>query len=846
MSTKRKLLRIIGLLLVVLMLMIVMPEEKVMAQSTITVCSSGCDYTTIQDAIDDASDGDTIEVAAGIYNPASTILIDKPISILGPDAGVAKVIGVGGDTVKTFEITSGDVVIKNLEITLGSPPNNQDGIISIPDLAIDNIEISNNEIYVDLQAGEMSTWFTRAINVGRYVTNLVISGNTMYNTRSGLVVHYNSEVTITDNVIYNTKGGIMNYTGSLADYYDRVITNNSWADIHNEWDIVWNSGGGPYEQDYDESVLGVSQANNNGYVLSLMTTDSYPDCKETLTGNRSHVFVDVSGTTEKYWSNGNMNLPYASIQDGIDAVVPGGSVFVSAGTYEENLHITKDLTLLGAGAGSTVIQSPDTLPVCLTTSQENKAIVCIESSDVTLDGFTIDGLGKGNDNHRFVGVAFHNAGGTLQNSEVLNIKDTPFSGTQHGIAIYSYNEDETANTINVLDNTITDFQKNAMALNANDTTPLNVLISGNTVIGAGPTSVTAQNGIQVWAMLGTGVISDNTVSGIYYTDSDGCDWVGTSILNYYADVDITGNTITGAQEAIYPYLGTGDITGNTISMTRQDECYCDAIYIYHPTASNIEVSDNVITYDANELTGYDSYGIALNVGDEDINFTAQGNQIDGFDYGIDLYNESSAAGDITSISLQNNILATALIDIWVEGDLQAAPLITGNKLLGDTVGLQNDLSFQVEASPNWWGSIAGPTSGQVVGDVDYTPWCGDEACSLILPDENGVIELSGNIDIPGGIVVDVPGLTFLLKDGIVIQNNSPCFIINADNITITTESLGGATCVPTSGSNGIEVADGVKGVTIEGLEITGDGSSGQNGIAFLGAITNDHQPSDRR
>ncbi|GAA3744942.1 hypothetical protein GCM10022239_20670 [Leifsonia bigeumensis] len=51
-----------------------------------TVCASGCDYTTISAAVSGAAAGDTIVVQAGTY--AESIVIDKSLTILGPNAGV--------------------------------------------------------------------------------------------------------------------------------------------------------------------------------------------------------------------------------------------------------------------------------------------------------------------------------------------------------------------------------------------------------------------------------------------------------------------------------------------------------------------------------------------------------------------------------------------------------------------------------------------------------------------------------------------------------------------------------------------------------------------------------------
>jgi nitrous oxidase accessory protein NosD len=53
--------------------------------STLHVCSGGCNYSSIQDAIDAASLGDSIEVQSGYYN--EQIVINKDVTLKGIDTG---------------------------------------------------------------------------------------------------------------------------------------------------------------------------------------------------------------------------------------------------------------------------------------------------------------------------------------------------------------------------------------------------------------------------------------------------------------------------------------------------------------------------------------------------------------------------------------------------------------------------------------------------------------------------------------------------------------------------------------------------------------------------------------
>ena len=43
----------------------------------------------------------------------------------------------------------------------------------------------------------------------------------------------------------------------------------------------------------------------------------------------------------------------------------------------------------------------------------------------------------------------------------------------------------------------------------------------------------------------------------------------------------------------------------------------------------------------------------------------------------------------------------------------------------------------------------------------------------------------------GPFILNKPGITIRLSDGTIIQNESPCFTVNANNVTITSETIGG-------------------------------------------------------
>ena len=77
---------------------------NVVSGRTITVDDDGgADFTTIQDAIDNATDGDTIRVFRGGYD--GPIIVNKSVSLIGNGSGNTRVYGLQkGDGVKIIAI----------------------------------------------------------------------------------------------------------------------------------------------------------------------------------------------------------------------------------------------------------------------------------------------------------------------------------------------------------------------------------------------------------------------------------------------------------------------------------------------------------------------------------------------------------------------------------------------------------------------------------------------------------------------------------------------------------------------------------------------------------------------
>ena len=94
------------------------------------------------------------------------------------------------------------------------------------------------------------------------------------------------------------------------------------------------------------------------------------------------------------WLHGadNVNVPsqYSTIQAGINAASDNNTVCVAAGVYNENIVISKPIRLSGSGYGESIINGH------FEESQVGyPSTIMLMSTNVTLEGFRINGVGTG-------------------------------------------------------------------------------------------------------------------------------------------------------------------------------------------------------------------------------------------------------------------------------------------------------------------------------------------------------------------------------------------------------------------------------------------------------------------
>jgi parallel beta-helix repeat protein len=212
-------------------------------------------YTTISEALSNASNGDTIYVYAGSYSEHFTI--NKEINLIGENQDTTLVHG--GTTHNVIKITANNVTIsgftlhhgligiysvnaENHIITHNKMLNNWEGIglLNINSATIANCEIKNN--------------YFEGINPVQS-TNILIKRNLISGNLQGIYLNQASNNIIRENHISGNTRGVEIRTNSNTNqiYHNNILNSaeeNGFDECTNTWDNGYPSGGN-YWDDYN-------------------------------------------------------------------------------------------------------------------------------------------------------------------------------------------------------------------------------------------------------------------------------------------------------------------------------------------------------------------------------------------------------------------------------------------------------------------------------------------------------------------------------------------------------------------------------------------------------------------
>ncbi|MFH2050180.1 MAG: right-handed parallel beta-helix repeat-containing protein [bacterium] len=479
-------------------------------------------------------------------------------------------------------------------------------------------------------------------------------------------------------------------------------------------------------------------------------------------------------------TTGTLESSHMTIQDGIDAAAGGYYINVAAGIYEEQVSIGKELQIYGAGKDITTIQSPANLVEYFTTpgSADNYPIVYIHGPEIVFDGFTIDGLGRGNDNYRFTGIGFWNAGGTISNVDIVSVRNTPFSGTQHGVAVYTANSTGGPYTINLNYVDINDFQKGGIVINGAGFT---ANVSNCNVFGHGLTSTTAQNGIQ-FGYGSNGIVENCNVYDISYDDTT-YTASGMIFLNG-TNVDINGANITSnCQTGILYQESSGSVDGVVITPSTGDNKEAGVSIrdygdfksdIDFPNIANVMPYDDIFNGKSNDratptnvtlnnliITGISlprSHGIGIWAMGDNVSATITNSTIQDWGYGV----IAKDSGSHATVIANDNTISNNGYGAWTNS---STPHDFKNNFWGASdgpediaganeaeIGICYSVTNMINITPEYFSTEG--LGNEVSNNIDYCPWIPWSCCVT-----------RGNVDrvvTTPGVPIDVADLVYLV------------------------------------------------------------------------------------
>jgi hypothetical protein len=289
---------------------------------------------------------------------------------------------------------------------------------------------------------------------------------------------------------------------------------------------------------------------------------------------------------------------YRSIQKAVEA--PSTAITVCAGTYTEQVQITKAVSITALGGATLELPASPvnsttacdtaipTLPPSEYRPNRDELSICTAGT-VSISGLKIKALWPEGTCYDSLYGVFVAGGGTLKatNDTIIGAGASPINGCQGGVAVEvgtARTEPSEVGHATFTDDTVSGYQKNGITDEGAGTS---INVSSTTVTGAGATPAIAQNGIQI-SFGASGTITKSTITG------NECDNAACS-SDSLAGTQATGVLFIGAANG--SSVSKSHINGNDVGVYTESETETEPT---EPAAPQIVVKQNTLESDRYE------------------------------------------------------------------------------------------------------------------------------------------------------------------------------------------------------------------------------------------------------
>jgi len=293
-------------------------------------------YTTLESALNEARDGDVIEVRGGVYH--TSLVIKKSVTLEGVGAPVIDGDGLG--TVMT--LAAPDILVRGFDIrnSGNEPDRDHSGII----IQAPRVTVENNRLYEVLfgifveQANEAvirnnDITSKAEYDLGRkgdairlwYSENVLVEKNHLHDARD-VVIWYSPKVIVRDNIIENGRYGIHLMYANGARVENNIVHRNS-VGIY----TMYSNGVVLHGND----IRG--QRGPSGYALGFKDASNVDVSNNIVVDNRSGVFLDNTPFEPQSYSNFKNNI-FAFNDIGVIVMTAVHGNLFEGNTFWENIE----------------------------------------------------------------------------------------------------------------------------------------------------------------------------------------------------------------------------------------------------------------------------------------------------------------------------------------------------------------------------------------------------------------------------------------------------------------------------------------------------------------------------